>query len=93
MKKYGEQPNELVFTLDDYDNDEERMWKDIASFLKMLMQTRNIATVKADELGFGIFVISYEADDESYGSVMPYWIKPDDYYTKILDDEAEEPEE
>lgn len=79
-------PQRLVFSVDEYGTSDE-MWASIMKFIKILLDNRNLMTVKMEE--YGIINIEYSYADESMGTPMPYWMTPDDAWSV----DAEEGEE
>ena len=81
-------PQELVISLGRYKNEDE-MWSDIASALRIITKNGNIATFRCDESGLGIYVIEYNRRDPGFGGEYPYWMTEDDYCRAMacLDDE------
>lgn len=59
------------------------MWKDISTFLAILLKNNNIAVIFEDEVD--IIVIQYEHDEriEAWGLANPHWITDDERFNCI----------
>ena len=76
--------NEIVFCKDDFDNNDNEMFRTIGEQLRILTKTQHICTFYADDAGLGIYVLQYEHDDKHpvtdtsyYGVINPYWLTPE----------------
>ena len=74
-------PQRMVFTVQQYEGAKEDMWKDIATFLRLLMKNEYVAVVYDDDLD--VIVIDYGYNDESFGTPMPYWMTPNEHYEYV----------
>ena len=63
------------------------MWKDISTFLAILLKNDNIAVIYEDEVD--IIVIQYEHDEriEAWGVANPHWITDDERFNCIVHEE------
>lgn len=65
---------EIVFTLDDYNNDRELMWADITKQLQILARSKYVAKIYADDYMDDIMVIQFHYQDEEIASGTCPWI-------------------
>ena len=85
-------PNEIAFSIEDYDGNETEMFAAIGKTLKILTKNGYICTFSCDEPAFQTYVIEFDYEDEELATVKPYWLTPKQY-EKLQDLEAEETEE
>ncbi len=86
-----ERPNEIAFDLTKYDGDKAKMWADICSVLKVLVDQGYIATVRYDDVE--IYVVEYDYNDLEMGTPYPYWVTPDEYEDFLCSKHEDEDEE
>ena len=72
----GEKVNDIVFDINKYD-DENEMWEDINSIIRILIKNENVITFCHEDCG--IYVLQYSSSDRELGEPMPYWIREEDY--------------
>ena len=82
-------PNQIVFSIEDYDGNSTEMFADIGKTLKILTNNGYICTFLCDEPAFQIYVVEFDYKDEGLCDVKPYWLTPEQY-EKLQDLEAEE---
>lgn len=63
--------NELVLTREDHG---DKLFEVMGDALKVLLNSGYICRVRADEPGFGIYVIEYASDDPELTTVELVWI-------------------
>lgn len=81
-------PNEMTFCEDDYrdefgDVSKNKLWRDIADFLQILMKNRYICTVRDEG---EVIVINYDYDEMEICTTYPFWIEPEDYEVKFVEE-------
>lgn len=92
MRKYNDtkkQYQTMVFSIDQYrygvtyDKAKEEMWKDIGTFLQLLVKNENVAVIRQEETD--IIIIEYEHDEnvDSWGCANPQWVTESEYYEMI----------
>lgn len=65
---------EIIFCLEDYNNDKELMWKHISAQLQILIQNKYVAKISADSMEDTIIVIQFHYQDEEISSGECHWI-------------------
>ena len=82
-------PNEIAFSIEDYDGNETEMFAAIGKTLKILTKNGYICTFSCDEPAFQTYVIEFDYEDEALAVVKPYWLTPKQY-EKLQDLESED---
>ena len=72
--------NELVLTREDHG---DKLFEVMGDALKVLLNSGYICRVRADEPGFGIYVIEYVSDDPELTNMELVWI---DSEKQIIED-------
>lgn len=68
--------NRILFNIENYDNDEEVMFKDIAKILQILVKNNEICTFEYDDCG--IYALQHNYSNRGFGDVYPYWLNPEE---------------
>lgn len=68
--------NQIVFSIKDFDDSKEELFKAVSKQLELLLTAGYIAVVRYDEPGVGIVSIEYEHNEylEYWGGYSPIWI-------------------
>lgn len=78
--------NTMTFCVEEYNNDFEAMWADIAKVTAILLKNRNVVVTHAED--FGIVVLEYEHDEEHdkecWGTSTPKWVTAEE--AEMIDD-------
>lgn len=81
--------NSIAICRDNYSTLEE--WEDaIKKMVLVLLENRQIMTVRYDESELGIVAIEFNPDQQEWGCKYPYWLSPNEEESVIYDDEREE---
>lgn len=59
---------------------EDEFRKAIGKAVEMFCYNECVCVCRYSDAGAGIFVIEYNYDNEEYGTKMPYWMTPDEYW-------------
>ena len=71
--------NRISFDIENYNNDEDEMYKDIAKVLQILIKNDEICTFEYADCG--IFVIHHNYANREFGDIYPYWLSPEEQET------------
>lgn len=86
---------EMVFAISHYswntskDEARELMWKDICSFLTILLKNEQIATIHEEETDIIIIRYAHDESYDAYGIQNPFWITEEQYWNVCNDEEEE----
>lgn len=72
-------PNEITFTIEDYEGNATEMFADIGKVLKILTKNGYVCTFDCDEPGLQIYVIEFDYEDEELCDMKPYWLTPEQF--------------
>ena len=70
--------NRITFNPEKYKNEVE-MWKDITSFMQMLLKNEYVMVVREEDFGIITIEYNYDTNCDCYGVANPYWISQDEY--------------
>lgn len=72
--------NQIVFDVENYGKDENKMWVDIANQLKTLINNKYVC--KVCDADCGLVAIEYEHDNSltGYGTPELHWITADEFW-------------
>lgn len=82
-------PNEITFTIEDYEGNATEMFADIGKVLKILTKLGYICTFRCDEQSFQIYQIEFDYEDEELAEVKPYWLTPEQYEKAVAEKEED----
>lgn len=83
-------PNEITFTIEDYEGNATEMFADIGKVLKILTKNGYICTFRCDDQSFQIYQIEFDYEDEELAEVKPYWLTPEQYEKAVAEKEEVE---
>ena len=72
-------PNEITFTIEDYEGNATEMFTDIGKVLKILTKIGYICTFRCDDQSFQIYQIEFDYEDEELCDMKPYWLTPEQF--------------
>ena len=71
----------------DYYHTREEWENAIKEMVILLLENRQIMTVRYDEPGLGIVQIEFNPDRPEWGCHYPYWLSQDEVLSVVYDDE------
>lgn len=78
--------NTMVFCVEEYNNNFEAMWADIAKVTSILLKNKNVVVTHAED--FDVVVLEYEHDEEHnedyWGTSTPKWVTAEE--AEMIDD-------
>lgn len=86
---FKEETNVFIFNLENFNNDEELMYKKLSEFVKLLLDSEYVCVINKEE--FGTVSVEYNYNIYcNYGNATPHWLTPEDFeyiLEKYEDDE------
>ena len=79
--------NRISFDLENYDGDEDELFKDVAKTLQILTKNREICTFEYEDCG--IYILMHNYSDVSFGDSRPYWLNSEELEEFLLFKEQE----
>lgn len=82
-------PNEITFTIEDYEGNATEMFADIGKVLKILTKLGYVCTFRCDDQNFQIYQIEFDYEDDELAEVKPYWLTAEQYEKAVEEKEED----
>lgn len=69
--------DEMVFSINSYNNKDE-MWRDISSFIQLLVKNDYIAVIRDDDVDIIVVEFGHDENKEYWGCPRVEWVEDED---------------
>ena len=76
---FDDEANRISFDLENYNNDEDALFADVAKTLQILTRNGEICTFEYEDCG--IYILQHNYESMEFGDKYPHWLNLEEYET------------